>query len=131
MKRNPRKLRWTKAFRKAAGKEMTIDSTFEFEKRRNVPVRYDRELMAKTVKAMTRIEEIRRKREKAFFVQRIEKGRAIERAELAKEVAKSADLLNEPTGALRIAEKRKAAAEKMRIKQKILASMSRNKMETD
>lgn len=131
MKRNPRKLRWTKAFRKAAGKEMTIDSTFEFEKRRNVPVRYDRELMAKTVKAMTRIEEIRRKREKAFFVQRIEKGRAIERAELAKEVAKSADLLNEPTGALRIAEKRKAAAEKMRIKQKILASMSRNEMETD
>ena len=45
MKRNPRKVRWTKAFRKAAGKEMTVDSTLEFEKRRNVPVRYDRTLV--------------------------------------------------------------------------------------
>lgn len=131
MKRNPRKVRWTKAFRKAAGKEMTIDSTFEFEKRRNVPVRYDRDLMEKTVKAMKRVEEIRRKREKSFFVQRIEKGRAVERVSIAKEVAKSADLLQEPTGALRVVEKRKVAGEKLRLKQKIMASMSRNKMETD
>lgn len=131
MKRNPRKVRWTKAFRKAAGKEMTIDSTFEFEKKRNIPVRYDRELMEKTVRAMKRVEEIRRKREKAFFVQRIEKGRAVERVGLLKEVEKSVDLLQEPVGAARIAEKRKASTEKLRIKEKILASMSRNKMETD
>ena len=124
-------MRWTKAFRKAAGKEMTVDSTFEFEKRRNVPVRYDRELMQKTVTAMKRIEEIRRKREKAFYVQRIEKGRVVERAEMVKEVAKSADLLAAPVGAIKLAEKRKVTAEKQRIKQKILASMSRNKMETD
>ena len=131
MKRNPRKVRWTKAFRKAAGKEMTIDSTFEFEKKRNIPVRYDRELMEKTVRAMKRVEEIRRKREKAFFVQRIEKGRTVERAALLKEVEKGADLLKEPVGAARIAEKRKVSTEKLRIKEKIFASMSRNKMETD
>ncbi|KZO90850.1 hypothetical protein CALVIDRAFT_478029 [Calocera viscosa TUFC12733] len=70
MKRNPRKVRWTKAFRKAAGKEMVIDSTFEFEKRRNVPVRYDRELMATTIKAMRRVGEIRQRRERAFFKNR-------------------------------------------------------------
>ncbi|RPD66150.1 hypothetical protein L226DRAFT_530269 [Lentinus tigrinus ALCF2SS1-7] len=71
MKRNPRKVRWTKAFRKAAGKEMTIDSTIEFEKRRNVPVRYDRELVQTTVKAMKRIAEIKSRREHAFWKNRM------------------------------------------------------------
>ncbi len=51
-KRNPRKTRWTKAYRKAAGKEMVVDSTFDFEKRRNRPVKYDRELVGKTIQAM-------------------------------------------------------------------------------
>ncbi|KAA1471104.1 hypothetical protein DENSPDRAFT_837028 [Dentipellis sp. KUC8613] len=71
MKRNPRKVRWTKAFRKAAGKEMTIDSTIDFEKRRNVPVRYDRELIQTTVKAMKRIAEVKKKREHAFWKNRM------------------------------------------------------------
>ncbi len=94
MKRNPRKLKWTKAFRKAAGKEMTIvrhsqpapctlihttdsaltspslttqDSTLTFEKRRNVPIKYDRDLVQATITGMKRIEQIRARREKAFF----------------------------------------------------------------
>ncbi|CAO3639060.1 unnamed protein product [Cunninghamella echinulata] len=71
MKRNPRKVKWTKAFRKASGKEMVIDSTFEFEKRRNVPVRYDCNLMATTLKAMKRVQEIRAKRERAFYKSRV------------------------------------------------------------
>ncbi|OCF41247.1 50S small subunit ribosomal protein L24e [Kwoniella heveanensis CBS 569] len=71
MKRNPRKVRWTKAFRRSNGKEMVVDSTFEFEKRRNVPVRYDRELVATTLKAMERVAEIRSKREKAFWKNRM------------------------------------------------------------
>ena len=40
----------TKAFRKGAGKELAIDPSFEFEKRRNIPVKYDRELWQKTGK---------------------------------------------------------------------------------
>ena len=46
---------------------MWKDSVYEFEKRRNVPVRYDRELVATTLKAMDRIQEIRQKRERAFW----------------------------------------------------------------
>lgn len=70
-RRNPRKLRWTKAFRKAAGKELAVDSTLTFAQRRNVPVRYNRELVATTLKAMSRIEEIRQKRERAFYKNRM------------------------------------------------------------
>jgi large subunit ribosomal protein L24e len=92
MKRNPRKVRWTKAFRKAAGKEMTIDSTFEFEKRRNVPVRYDRNLMATTVKAMKRVSEIRAKRERAFFKKRMAGNKDQEKAENIKILQQNIEL---------------------------------------
>ena len=70
-RRNPRKLRWTKAFRKAAGKELVVDSTLTFAARRNVPVRYNRDLVATTLKGMSRIEEIRQRRERAFYKNRM------------------------------------------------------------
>ena len=71
MKRNPRKLAWTKSFRRAHGKEMTVDSTLSFAARRNVPVRYNRDLVATTLKAMQRVSEIRGKREKQFYKNRM------------------------------------------------------------
>lgn len=82
MKRNPRKLKWTKAFRRAAGKEMLVDSTLQFAARRNVPVRYNRDLVAKTVTAMKRISEIRARRERVFYRKRMagNKQREIETA---------------------------------------------------
>ena len=70
-RRNPRKLRWTKAFRKAAGKELAVDSTLTFASRKNVPVRYNRDLVSTTLKAMARVEEIRQKRERAFYKNRM------------------------------------------------------------
>ncbi|KAF9246320.1 ribosomal protein L24e-domain-containing protein [Melanogaster broomeanus] len=87
MKRNPRKVRWTKAFRKAAGKEMTIDATIDFEKRRNVPVRYDRELVQTTIKAMKRVGEIKQRREHAFWKQRMAVAREKHRTHRAKKLA--------------------------------------------
>ncbi|KAF9053766.1 hypothetical protein BDZ89DRAFT_1004795 [Hymenopellis radicata] len=104
MKRNPRKVRWTKAFRKAAGKEMTIDSTIDFEKRRNIPVRYDRELMQKTIEGMKRISEIKQRRERAFWKNRMALSREKQRTHRKKtmEAAKSSSLVqpmetSEPT----------------------------------
>ncbi|KAK8811500.1 hypothetical protein WA158_003234 [Blastocystis sp. Blastoise] len=70
LKRNPRKVRWTKAFRRANGKDIKVDSTLDFEKIRNRPVKYDRDLMMKTIKAMKRIEEIKKVRQQRFYKQR-------------------------------------------------------------
>lgn len=92
-KRNPRKTKWTKAFRKAAGKEMTVDKTFEFEKRRNRPVKYDRELMGKTLMVMKRVAEIRARREERFFERRMRKAKVTQKDQLRAEIKTGIDLL--------------------------------------
>ncbi|KAK4130512.1 hypothetical protein BT67DRAFT_390864 [Trichocladium antarcticum] len=107
MKRNPRKLKWTKAYRKNAGKEMVVDSTLQFAARRNVPIRYDRELFAKTLKAMERISEIRTRRERIFYKKRMAGKRAREVASARKLVAENEHLLPR----LRGSEKRRLAEE--------------------
>ncbi|OQD67066.1 hypothetical protein PENPOL_c004G01674 [Penicillium polonicum] len=74
MKRQPRKLKWTKTHRAARGKEMIVDSSLvlsQFAKKRNVPVKYDRNLMAATLTAMERVEEIRTRRERVFTKRRL------------------------------------------------------------
>jgi large subunit ribosomal protein L24e len=71
MKRNPKKVRWTKAFRRATGRELTMDRTLEFEKRRNRPQRYNRELWEKTVKAIKKVEEVKVAREKRMYQRRM------------------------------------------------------------
>ncbi|ROV98429.1 hypothetical protein VMCG_07121 [Cytospora schulzeri] len=107
MKRNPRKLKWTKAFRKAAGKEMTVDSTLVFGARRNVPVKYDRDLVQKTLKAMERIGEIRRRRERVFYKQRMAGRRAQQLREARKLVADHEHLLPK----MRASERKRLEAE--------------------
>jgi large subunit ribosomal protein L24e len=52
MKHSPRKVRWTKACRKLAGKELAEDATFKMERRGNRPEKYDREPLKKKVKAV-------------------------------------------------------------------------------
>ncbi|KAJ3153720.1 ATPase-activating ribosome biosynthesis protein [Irineochytrium annulatum] len=111
MKRNPRKVRWTKAFRMAAGKEMTIDSTLEFEKRRNIPVRYDRDLMATTLKAMKRVQEIKAKRERVFTKKRLVGKKEKERAESIKMLHKNIELIATPALKKKLMEKKLAASQ--------------------
>ena len=93
MKRNPRKLKWTKAYRKAAAKEMTVDSTFDFEKRRNAPVKYDRNLMTATIRAMKRVSEVKAKREQRFFEKRMLVRKKHEKARNKVDISQGIDLV--------------------------------------
>ncbi|KAJ2999493.1 ATPase-activating ribosome biosynthesis protein [Globomyces sp. JEL0801] len=93
LKRNPRKVKWTKAFRRAAGKEMVVDATLEFEKRRNIPIRYDRDLMATTLKAIKRVQEIKAKRERVHFKNRMAGKKERELQENIKALQKNIELV--------------------------------------
>jgi large subunit ribosomal protein L24e len=114
-KKNPRKVRWTKAYRELRGKDMTVvsweresvvwrgagsviwcelqDATFEFEKRRNVPVRYDRNLVSATVKAMKRIDEIQAARARRFHEARMRGSEAMEKLQDRQAIAEGIRLV--------------------------------------
>ena len=96
MKRNPRKTRWTKAFRKAHGKELAVDNVFAFERHRNEAIPYDRNLVAKTIKVMDRVAEIKAKREARFYHARMKGRDAINKAEALKDLEKGIDLIIAP-----------------------------------
>ncbi len=94
LKRNPRKMKWTKAYRKSAGKEMTVDSTFDFEKRRNRVQKYDREIMGQTIRVMKKVEKVREKREQRFYERRMKSAqRVAEKAENKALIKKNINLL--------------------------------------
>mmetsp|Transcript_31091 Transcript_31091/g.88198 ORF Transcript_31091/g.88198 Transcript_31091/m.88198 type:complete len:163 (-) Transcript_31091:97-585(-) len=115
MKRNPRKVRWTKAYRKTAGKELAEDATFELERRRNRPVKYNRETVAKTVRAMKKISEVREKRQERFWEARMARAKGTKVAADRKELEQQIHLIKAPA-ALR-AEEVAAQKEKVAVEQ--------------
>ncbi|CAD8088950.1 unnamed protein product [Paramecium sonneborni] len=110
---NPRKTRWTKAFRKAAGKEMTNDSIFEFEQKRNEPLKYNRDLYINTVQAMKKIDKIRLKRENNFWKNRLRAQRKQNLDNVETELAKNINLVSDKSVKEIIKQK---AVEKAQIK---------------
>ncbi|KAI7948455.1 hypothetical protein MJO29_010120 [Puccinia striiformis f. sp. tritici] len=69
------------------------DSTLEFEKHRNVSVRYDRELVQTTITAIDRVAAINAKREKAFYSARMAAAAPVVRKSMAVEVVKERRVL--------------------------------------
>lgn len=100
-KKNPRKVKWTKAYRKTVGKELAVDPSFEFEKRRHIPLKYDRQIWTKAIEAMKKVESIKQKRQGAYIMQRLRKGRELETERDIKEVQRDLSLIKSPAAGLK------------------------------
>ncbi len=70
-----------------------MDSTLTFAARRNIPTRYNRDLVATTLRAMQRVSEIRTRRERVFYKNRMAGNKERERAANRKLVAQNEHLL--------------------------------------
>ncbi|GBF91643.1 ribosome biogenesis protein-like [Raphidocelis subcapitata] len=114
MKRNPRKVRWTKAYRKLAGKELAEDATFEMERRRNRPEKYDRELVKKTVQAVEKISGIRKKRQDRHHERRMARAKAGQVAQDKAALEQQIHLIRAPAS-LRAKAKDAPAKEKVKV----------------
>ncbi|ERN00877.1 hypothetical protein AMTRI_Chr03g139930 [Amborella trichopoda] len=96
MKRNPRKVRWTKKYRELHNKDLARDTVFEFERKRQRPERYDRNLVENTLKAMKKIDEIRVTRREKFWLNRMKVKKSKEKKEDLKELEQGIDLVKAP-----------------------------------
>mmetsp|Transcript_66332 Transcript_66332/g.105531 ORF Transcript_66332/g.105531 Transcript_66332/m.105531 type:complete len:173 (+) Transcript_66332:185-703(+) len=101
LRRNPRRTRWTKAFRWARKKELTNDNVLHFEKRRQIPLKYDRELMAKTIRAMNRINQIRVARNNRYYDERMKDNARIKKAQALRLIRKNLHLVVAPVAVKR------------------------------
>ncbi|KAL9225606.1 hypothetical protein vseg_001511 [Gypsophila vaccaria] len=96
MKRNPRKVKWTKAYRRLHGKDMTEDITFEFERKRNRPEKSDRNVTGYALKAMPVISKIRSAREQNHIGKRLKQNKARTQERLRDEIVQNLHMVVAP-----------------------------------
>ena len=85
-----------KPWRRSRPATCAQDSTFDFERMRNRPVKYDRELMKKTVRAMERVQAIKERREERFWAKRMAPNKAVQKERDLAEVQQGLDLIVSP-----------------------------------
>ena len=100
---------------------MVVDTTLQFAARHNVPVRYNRNHVAATLKAMQRVSEIRAKRERVFYKNRMAGNKEREKEANRKLVAENEHLLPKIRSSERIAQEAREVkmkeAEEVRTKE--------------
>mmetsp|Transcript_15426 Transcript_15426/g.27010 ORF Transcript_15426/g.27010 Transcript_15426/m.27010 type:complete len:177 (-) Transcript_15426:158-688(-) len=134
MKHNPRKMKWTKAYRRAHGKEMIMDSTFNFEKKRLTPTRYNRNLMVKTVRAMQIVDRIKAVRKERFHKTRLAAQLRKRQTSAQKEIARGSHILEGPSKEKALNYQKEFAGStkaKSRMKLKVEKKSARGSMEVE
>lgn len=121
MKRNPRKVKWTKAYRVLHGKELTADATFNFERRRNCPTKYNREVTLATLRAMKSLERIRVRRGERFYENRMKGVEDSKRREDKKALEEQIHLVKAPNvQSMKSSRSPKLAAQSLKVKSPVL-----------
>lgn len=121
-KKNPRKIRWTKAYRKSHGKELVMDPVLQFENRKDEAIRYNRDLWVDTVQAIDKINEIKNRREEKHWNERMESVKERRSDQIKANLIKHKTLIADPHIRERVEEleeKRKLEKEFERQKKKV------------
>jgi len=124
MKRNPRKVKWTKAYRVLHGKELTADTTFDFERRRNRPTKYNRQIAVGTLSAMKSLEQVRSRREQRFHVNRMKDSKDLQRRADKRTLEQQIHLVRTPNALSKKRTDPLGSAHKLKIHSKMLAASS-------
>jgi large subunit ribosomal protein L24e len=94
------------------------DTTFEFERKRNRPVKYDRNVMMSTIKAMKRVQEIRVARAERFFQARMKNSKQKQKEDSMREIKQNIDLVINPLAKSRQALRNSVLAEAVKLTEK-------------
>ena len=114
-KKNPRKIRWTKAYRKTHGKELVTDPVYDFEKIRNTPIKYNREIWTDTIQAMDKLAKIRKDREDRFFEKRMRRAAHDKKEIIKKGLIRHEQLISDPKIREKIDKLREVTDEKRQL----------------
>ena len=130
-KKNPRKIRWTKAYRKTHGKELVTDPVYEFEKIRNTPIKYNREIWTDTIQAMDKLAKIRKEREDRFFMRRMRRAAHDKKEIIKKNLIRHEQLIADPKIREKVDKMREERDEKRRLEEEKKQNINATGLETE
>ena len=116
-KKNPRKIRWTKAYRKTHEKELVTDPVYDFEKIRNTPIKYNREIWTDTVQAMDKLAKIRKDREDRFYEKRMRRAKHDKKEMIKADLIRHEQLISNPKIREKVDKLREERDEKRRLEE--------------
>ena len=116
-KKNPRKIRWTKAYRKTHGKELVTDPVYDFEQIKDSTIKYNRNVWVDTIQAMEKLDKIRTERENKFFDMRMRKAKKTQKEIIKKDLIRHEMLISDPKIREKVDKLREEIDEKRKLKE--------------
>ena len=130
-KKNPRKIRWTKAYRKTHGKELVTDPVYDFEQIKDSAIKYNRNVWVDTIQAMEKLDKIRTERENKFFDMRMRKAKKTQKEIIKKDLIRHEMLISDPKIREKVDKLREERDEKIKLKEEKMKISNLNLGDTD